>query len=202
MGIVCARCTKPVGTGSNLFVAHMSAQIPICSSCRDELSSVVFGLQKRTEVLDKLSPAYWRPAWDPYYMGMARAASARGSCPRRQVGAVLVLDDTIIGTGYNGALSGLPECTLVGCDLMPSGSAGGVSCVRTIHAEANAVLHAARHGVRTKGATLYTTASPCWPCFKIIAGAGVVQVFYADDYFDERFREAADEIGIKHSRVV
>lgn len=140
-----------------------------------------------------------RGSWDDYFMGLALTASTRATCPRRSVGAVLVLERHVLATGYNGSLPGAPHCTDpgVGCDLVPSDSDGGVSCVRTVHAELNAILQAARHGVATAGATLYTTASPCWPCFKALAMAGVRRVVYRSEYPCKRFLAAAGAAGIE-----
>ena len=117
-----------------------------------------------------------RLGWDRYFLSMARVAATRATCTRKQVGAVIVLDRRVLSTGYNGSLRGEPHCTEVGCHMEEG------HCIRTVHAEANAILQAARHGTRLEGATIYTTASPCWPCFKLIANAGIVRVCYAEQY--------------------
>lgn len=124
-------------------------------------------------------------------MNLAVQAATRSTCPRKHVGAVIVRDKAVLATGYNGSLRGLPHCTDVGC-LMDNGH-----CVRTVHAEANAILQAARHGVRIEGAEIYVTASPCWDCFKLIANAGLVRVLYGEFYRDERILEFAREAGIQ-----
>ena len=98
--------------------------------------------------------------WDSYFMNIARVVSSRATCPRRYVGAVIVRDKTILSTGYNGSIRGMPHCTEVG-HMMENGH-----CVATIHAELNAIVQAARNGVRIDGATIYVTASPCWTCFR------------------------------------
>lgn len=123
-------------------------------------------------------------------MNLAVQAAARSTCPRKAVGAVIVRDKAVLATGYNGSLRGLAHCTDVGC-LMENGH-----CVRTVHAEANAILQAARNGVRIEGADIYATASPCWSCFKLIANAGIRRVFYGDFYRDERIVTFAGEAGI------
>lgn len=122
-----------------------------------------------------------RANWDTYLMGFAKHASTRGTCLRKQVGAVIVRDRNILATGYNGSIRGQAHCTdeKVGC-LMEDGH-----CVRTVHAEANALLQAAKHGVSIKGATMYTTASTCWPCFKLIANAGIIRIVFAEKYGKE-----------------
>lgn len=124
-------------------------------------------------------------------MNLAVQAATRSTCPRKHVGAVVVRDKAVLATGYNGSLRGLPHCTEVGC-LMVNGH-----CVRTVHAEANAILQAARHGVRIEGAEIYVTASPCWDCFKLIANAGIVRVLYGEFYRDDRILEFAREAGIE-----
>ena len=131
-----------------------------------------------------------RVSWDRYFMNLAVQAATRSTCPRKSVGAVVVRDKAILATGYNGSIRGLAHCTEVGC-LMDNGH-----CVRTVHAEANAILQAARHGVRIEGADVYVTASPCWDCFKLIANAGIGRVLYGDFYRDDRIRQFAQEAGI------
>ena len=108
-----------------------------------------------------------RVDWHTYFMNIARQAATRSTCDRKQVGAVIVRDKTILSTGYNGSIRGMPHCDDVG-HLMESGH-----CVATVHAEANAIIQAAKNGVRIDGAELYTTASPCWNCFKLLANAGI-----------------------------
>jgi len=124
-------------------------------------------------------------------MNLAREAGTRSTCPRKHVGAVIVRERALLATGYNGSLRGLPHCTEIGC-LMENGH-----CVRTVHAEANAILQAARHGVRIENADVYVTASPCWNCFKLIANAGLSRVVYGEFYRDERINEFAREAGIE-----
>ena len=98
-----------------------------------------------------------RVDWHTYFMNIARQAATRSTCDRKHVGAVIVRDKTILSTGYNGSIRGMPHCDDVG-HLMENGH-----CVATVHAEANAIIQAAKNGVRIDGAELYTTASPCWP---------------------------------------
>ncbi|MGD1148442.1 MAG: cytidine/deoxycytidylate deaminase family protein [Thermoanaerobaculaceae bacterium] len=132
-----------------------------------------------------------RVSWDRYFMNLAVEAATRSTCPRKSVGAIVVRDKAILATGYNGSIRGLEHCTEIGC-LMDGGH-----CVRTVHAEANAILQAARHGVSIDKAHIYVTASPCWDCFKLIANAGIARVLYGEFYRDERIREFADEAGIE-----
>jgi len=118
-------------------------------------------------------------------MNIAREVATRSTCSRKHVGAVIARDKVILSTGYNGSIRGLPHCDEVG-HLMEDGH-----CVRTIHAEANAVIQAATHGVRIEGGDIYVTASPCWSCFKMIANAGIRRVVFGEFYRDERIFEVA-----------
>ena len=131
-----------------------------------------------------------RIPWDGYFMSIARVVASRSTCDRKLVGAVVVREKTILSTGYNGSIRGLPHCSDVGHLLEND------HCVATIHAEANAIIQAAMNGVRIDGATLYVTASPCWSCFKMIANAGLKKVCYGEFYRDERIFDVAKRIGI------
>jgi dCMP deaminase len=124
-------------------------------------------------------------------MDIARQVATRATCDRKHVGAVLVRDRMILSTGYNGSIRGLPHCDEVG-HMMENGH-----CVATVHAEANAVLQAARNGVRIDGAALYTTASPCWPCFKLLANAGCVRIVFGEFYRDPRIFEVAAQLKLE-----
>lgn len=132
-----------------------------------------------------------RKSWDQYFMDIARQVATRATCDRKHVGAVLVAGRTILGTGYNGSLPGQAHCDDEG-HLMEDGH-----CVRTNHAEANAICQAAKHGVQLDGATIYTTASPCWPCFKLIVSAGVKHVVFGELYRDARIGQFAHASGIQ-----
>jgi len=132
-----------------------------------------------------------RVSWDRYFMNLAVQAATRSTCPRKHVGAVIVREKAVLATGYNGSLRGLPHCTEVGC-LMENGH-----CVRTVHAEANAILQAARYGASLDGAHIYVTASPCWNCFKLIANAGLARIYFGEFYRDDRIRDFARDAGIE-----
>jgi dCMP deaminase len=132
-----------------------------------------------------------RVSWDRYFMNLALQAATRSTCPRKSVGAVIVRDKAILSTGYNGSVRGAPHCTEAGC-LMENDH-----CVRTVHAEANALVQAARHGTRLEGAEIYVTASPCFNCFKLIANAGIQTVYYGNLYRDDQVLEFAREAGIR-----
>lgn len=122
-----------------------------------------------------------RPSWDTYFTQMARLVATRATCDRRHVGAVVARDHRVLATGYNGSPPGLPHCDQIGHDLVTLAD-GSVNCVRTTHAEANAIFQAAKIGVSLDGATLYTNTYPCWNCAKAILGAGIVKVCVDADY--------------------
>lgn len=133
-----------------------------------------------------------RPSWDEYFMTMAHHVATRATCPRRHVGAVVVLEKQILTTGYNGSLPGQPHCTEVGCLIHGMGG-----CTRTTHAEINALCQAARHGIKLSGSTIYVTTSPCMPCFKSIAAAGIIEVVYDVEYREQEFLGFAQMARIK-----
>ncbi|MGB1250029.1 MAG: deoxycytidylate deaminase [Candidatus Promineifilaceae bacterium] len=117
-----------------------------------------------------------RPDWDSYFMQIASAVATRSTCERAHVGCVIVRDKRILTTGFNGSPAGLDHCDDVG-HLMVEGH-----CVRTIHAEVNAIIQAALHGVSTKGAIAYVTHHPCIHCTKTLINAGVTRVVYDIGY--------------------
>ncbi len=123
-------------------------------------------------------------------MNIAREVATRSTCSRKHVGAVIAREKVILSTGYNGSIRGLPHCDEVG-HLMEDGH-----CVRTIHAEANAIIQAATHGTRLEGGDIYVTASPCWNCFKMIANTGIRRVVFAEFYRDERIFDVASALDI------
>jgi dCMP deaminase len=124
-------------------------------------------------------------------MAIAHQVASRSTCDRKHVGAVVVRRRMILTTGYNGSIRGLAHCDDVG-HMIENGH-----CVRTVHAEANAIVQAARNGVRLEGGCIYVTASPCFGCFKLIANAGLVRVVFGEFYRDERIYTAAQEAGIE-----
>jgi dCMP deaminase len=121
-----------------------------------------------------------RPSWDEYFLDIAKTVARRSTCLRipQGVGAVLVADRQILATGYAGSFRGQPHCTDIGC-LIDEKTGG---CVRTVHAEQNSILQAAQHGVCIRGATVYTTMSPCWECFKALVNGGISRIVYSVEY--------------------
>jgi dCMP deaminase len=131
-----------------------------------------------------------RASWDEYIMNIAREVGTRSICDRKHVGAVIVRDKIILATGYNGSIRGLPHCDEEG-HLMEDGH-----CVRTVHAEANAIVQAARSGVRIDQGAIYVTASPCWGCFRLIANAGIMRVVFGEFYRDPKIFDVSQRLGI------
>jgi len=131
-----------------------------------------------------------RPEWDEYFMRLAHLAATRATCDRKHVGAVIVRDRRVMATGYNGSPPGLPHCDDVGHDLVET-TDGKQNCVRTVHAEMNALLQAAATGAAVKGSTVYTNTYPCWNCAKAILGAGITAVVTDADYNNDPRVEAA-----------
>lgn len=117
-----------------------------------------------------------RPDWDSYFLKIAYAVSERSTCDRALVGCVLVREKRILTTGFNGSPAGQDHCDEAG-HLMVDGH-----CVRTIHAETNAIIQAALHGVSTKGATCYVTHLPCINCTKALINAGITRIVYNISY--------------------
>jgi dCMP deaminase len=132
-----------------------------------------------------------RVSWNEYFMKIAEQVATRSTCDRKHIGAVIVKDKTILSSGYNGSLRGAPHCDDAGHD-MENGH-----CVRTVHAEANAVAQAAKNGVRIDEAELYVTASPCLTCFKLIANCGIQTIFYKEFYRDEKISEYAKQADVR-----
>jgi dCMP deaminase len=132
-----------------------------------------------------------RVSWNEYFMKIAEQVATRSTCDRKHIGALIVRDKTILSSGYNGSLRGAPHCDDVGHD-MENGH-----CVRTVHAEANAVAQAAKNGVRIDEAEMYVTASPCLTCFKLMANCGIQTVYYKEFYRDERISEYAKQADVR-----
>ncbi len=139
-----------------------------------------------------------RPSWDNYFMQLAEVISGRSTCLRRQVGAVIVKDKQILSTGYNGSPSGLKHCAEVGCLRQQLGIPSGerTEICRAVHAEQNALIQAAKHGVALEGADIYTTVEPCVLCTKLLINAGIRRIIYQVPYPDSLARELSLEAGL------
>ena len=136
-----------------------------------------------------------RLSWDKYFMEIAKMVAKRSTCDRRNVGAVIVKDKNILSTGYNGSPKGLPHCDEAGHEMSDG------HCVRTIHAEANALIQAAKHGVAVDGAAMYLTDSPCYDCFKMLVNSGIKEVVYGE-YYDSRYGSSSKVLKLaKKARI-
>ncbi len=139
-----------------------------------------------------------RPTWEDYFMEITRLVAKRSTCLRRQVGAILVMEKRILATGYNGAPSGLAHCLEIGClrekNQIPSGERHELC--RGLHAEQNAIIQAAYHGIRINGATLYCTNLPCIICTKMIINAGIKEIIFESGYADPLAQEMLQEAHI------
>ena len=140
-----------------------------------------------------------RPDWDAYFMGIVELVAKRSTCLRRSVGAALVRDKRILATGYNGAPSSLNHCLDVGClrDRLQIPSGERHELCRGLHAEQNAIIQAALHGVSVKGATLYCTNQPCIICAKMVINAGISLIVVKDGYADKLAADMLAEAGIR-----
>lgn len=138
-----------------------------------------------------------RVSWDQYFMEIAEKVSSRSTCDRAHVGAVLVRDKQIVATGYNGSPPGHKHCDDHG-HLME-----GNHCVRTVHAELNSLLQAARKGHATEGSVIYVTHTPCYNCTKALLTAGVREVMYKEERGDSGLsRILAAQSGVLFHRVI
>ena len=134
-----------------------------------------------------------RKDWDTYFMEIAEQVATRGTCNRKQVGCILVRDKRILATGYNGSITGTSHCDDVG-HLMENDH-----CVRTVHAEINALAQCSKYGIACDGATAYINTCPCWGCFKALINAGVKAIYYRDPYKPENIEhvwDTAESLGI------
>ena len=144
-----------------------------------------------------------RPSWETYFMDIAELVAKRSTCLRRAVGAIIVKDKRVLTTGYNGAPTGIKHCIETGCLReklnVPSGERHELC--RGIHAEQNAIIQAAFHGVSIKGATLFCTNQPCSICAKMIINAGIIKLYYRDGYADSMAREMFKDAGIEVIKI-
>ncbi|MDD3655206.1 MAG: cytidine/deoxycytidylate deaminase family protein [Atribacterota bacterium] len=143
-----------------------------------------------------------RPSWDEYFMQIAILVSSRSTCLRRKVGAIIVKDKRILTTGYNGVPRALAHCGEVGCLRVKMGIPSGKNqeLCRGLHAEQNAIIQAALHGISIQNSILYCTEQPCITCSKMIINAGIIKVIYLNSYPDELARKLLGEAGVEEIR--
>jgi len=144
------------------------------------------------------SPDSDRPSWESYFMEITQLVAKRSTCKRRSVGAIIVKDKRILSTGYNGAPSGVSHCLDIGCLREQLNVASGErhELCRGIHAEQNAIIQAALHGVSIQGATLFCTNLPCSICAKMIINAGIRKIIYLSGYADQMSMDLLEEAGV------
>jgi dCMP deaminase len=140
-----------------------------------------------------------RPTTDEYFMQMAKLAATRSTCLRRKVGAVIVKDNHVLSTGYNGAPRGVTHCEDKGClrVLMNVPSGTRHELCRGVHAEQNAVTQAAYFGISVKGGKIYTTTFPCSLCAKILINSGITEIIYDEGYMDDLSKDILSEANLK-----
>lgn len=138
-----------------------------------------------------------RIPWNQYFMAQAVLLSLRSTCSRLDVGATIVRDKRIIAGGYNGSVSGDVHCIDEGCHVVDG------HCVRTIHAEMNAILQCAKFGIQTQGSEIYVTHFPCLPCMKMILQAGIKKIYYLEDYRNDPYAiHLLDTMKIPYEQVM
>ncbi|NCO60525.1 MAG: cytidine deaminase [Deltaproteobacteria bacterium CG_4_8_14_3_um_filter_51_11] len=144
-----------------------------------------------------------RPDWHQYFLSITSMVAMRSTCLRRHVGAIIVKDKRILATGYNGAPAGLRHCEEVGCvrDNISVPSGMRHELCRGLHAEQNAIIQAAYHGISIAGATLYCTNKPCVICSKMLINAGIRTIYYQDGYSDDLADQILEEAGIQLVRL-
>ena len=150
-----------------------------------------------------MEPKDTRPSWAQYFMDITELVAKRTTCTRRAVGAIIVKDKRLLSTGYNGAPTGIRHCIEVGClrEQLKVESGQRHELCRGIHAEQNAIIQAAYHGVSVKDASLYCTTQPCSICAKMIINAGILKIYYRSVYDDQLAREMLQEAGIEMVQI-
>ena len=144
-----------------------------------------------------------RPSWNQYFMEIAELVARRSTCLRRAVGAIIVKNKRILATGYNGAPSGIRHCAEIGClrEKMQIASGERHELCRGIHAEQNAIIQAAYHGVPIQGATLYCTNLPCTICTKMLINSGIKKIYYQSGYADQLSKDLLEEANIELIKI-
>lgn len=161
-------------------------------------------MSRPKKVIEK-KEAYQRPSWDQYFLSLVEAVGSRGTCDRGRSGCVIAKEKRILSTGYVGSPVGTPHCDEMGHEMHTVKHEDGHEsrhCIRTTHAEQNAIANAARFGVALDGATIYTHMTPCYSCAKMIINAGIKRVVCNLDYHaGDRSKEIFKEAGIRYELV-
>ncbi len=145
-----------------------------------------------------------RPTWHEYFANITRQVASRSTCLRRKVGAIIVKDKRILTTGYNGAPKGTRNCLEIGHCMrqqmqIPSGQRHEMC--RALHAEQNAIIQAAYHGVKIESSSIYTTTQPCVMCAKMLINSGIKEIYYFEEYPDPLATQLLDEAKIDQIRL-
>jgi dCMP deaminase len=200
-GNACAICLTPFKRPENPPIVdhdHDSGRIRglLCRSCNWQLG----GYETRKEEFELYlkQVGQGRPSRQDYFLAITSVVAKRGTCPRRKVGCILVVDNRIVAAGYNGAPKGLPHCDEVGCK--PDGQGG---CTNASHAELNALAYAARRGLAPlDGATCYLTLSPCYRCSQHLITTGIARVVFDTMYRDQSGIELLRKAGVETVELV
>ena len=144
-------------------------------------------------------PVKARPSWEEYFFKITLEVASRSTCLRRQTGAIVIRDKRILSTGYNGAPSGLMHCSEAGCLREDKKIASGErhELCRGLHAEQNAIIQAARHGIDISQSTIFCTHHPCVLCAKMLINAGIGAVYYIEGYPDDLAKDMLSQAGLK-----
>lgn len=158
-------------------------------------------MPKKKSAPGKTSTHHTRPSWDEYFMKISEVVGERATCDRGRSGCVIVKDKRMLVTGYVGAPAGVAHCDEMGHEMhtvIHENGRESKHCIRTTHAEQNAIANAARKGVSVEGATLYCHMTPCYTCAKILINAGIARVVANKDYHaGERSKEIFKEAGVE-----
>jgi dCMP deaminase len=159
----------------------------------------MFGGMELLDILDNILKSEKRPNWEQYFLMLSILAARRSTCLRRHVGAVIVKEKNVLSTGYNGAARGAPHCSVTGCirEKMNVPSGEKHELCTGLHAEQNAILQAAYHGVSIRGSDIYATTRPCVICTKMIINAGIKRIFFLNDYNDPLAAEILNTVDVE-----
>ena len=178
------KCEKRESDGKDMIKQQLDLTAKLADAVIDNNKGLDHLHEQTRKVIASISKMMKRPSWDQYFMDIAQVVSLRGNCLKRKVGAVIVKNKRVMSSGYNGTPKGVKNCYEGGCErcnsLIPSGEALGI-CICS-HAEENAIVQAAYHGVSTFGAVIYITYSPCITCAKMIINSGIEEVVYNEAY--------------------
>jgi len=195
---ICNSLNAQSGSARHEYAATGDKRSRNQSEIMDQAQVLIRMLEENHPELQDI-PVNTRPSWDEYFTLLAKTVATRSTCLRRQVGALFVRDRQILCTGYNGSPSGLVHCDKIGCLRESLGAPSGErhEICRAVHAEQNAIVQAAKHGVALVGADLYVTHQPCILCTKMLINIGVRRIVYIHPYPDPLANEMSREVGLE-----